>query len=148
MAFCRSCGAEVSGRFCEKCGAAADTAAAAPVSTPAGVSAPGLTNEVASALCYVLGAITGIIFLVLEPYKSNKAVRFHAFQSIFAHLVMIAVFWIVLPLFHFLPWFMWRSFYGVVSLGSVVLWLFLIWKAYNGEKIVLPFVGEFAQKNA
>jgi hypothetical protein len=45
-------------------------------------AAGGMTDNVASALCYVLGLITGILFLVLSPYNQNKTVRFHAFQSI------------------------------------------------------------------
>ena len=40
----------------------------------------GLTENVAGLLCYILGWITGIIFLILEP--DNKFVRFHAIQSI------------------------------------------------------------------
>jgi len=44
----------------------------------------GLQQNVAGLLCYVLGWITGIIFLVIE--KDNKFIRFHAVQS-------IVVFW-------------------------------------------------------
>ena len=44
----------------------------------------GMTDNVASALCYALGFITGILFLVLAPYNQNRMVRFHAFQSIFS----------------------------------------------------------------
>src|SRR2546422_1555811 len=29
--------------------------------------------------------VTGILFLLLEPYKRNRRVRFHAFQSIFVN---------------------------------------------------------------
>ena len=45
-----------------------------------------MTDNVASALCYLLGLITGIIFLVLTPYNRNPVVRFHAFQSIFLNV--------------------------------------------------------------
>ena len=38
--------------------------------------------NMAAALSYALGAITGVLFLVLEPYKNNRFVRFHAIQSI------------------------------------------------------------------
>jgi uncharacterized membrane protein len=50
-----------------------------------------MADNVASTLCYVLGLITGIIFLVLEPYSKNRAIRFHAFQSIFLNLVVIVI---------------------------------------------------------
>ena len=45
--------------------------------------APGLTDNMAAALCYVLGLLTGIVFLVVAPYNQNRLIRFHAFQSIF-----------------------------------------------------------------
>ena len=53
---------------------------------PPGGFAPqsaGLTDNMAAALCYLLGVLTGILFLVLAPYNQNRAIRFHAFQSIF-----------------------------------------------------------------
>ena len=80
MAFCPSCGAAVEGRYCAKCGTAVDAAATPAVNLPA-VSAPGLPENTAAALCYLLGWVTGIIFLILEPYNKNKLIRFHAFQS-------------------------------------------------------------------
>ncbi len=40
----------------------------------------GLQENVAGLLCYVLGWVTGIIFLILE--NKNRFVRFHAIQSI------------------------------------------------------------------
>jgi uncharacterized membrane protein len=30
----------------------------------------------------------------------------------------------------------------------LVIWLYMMWKAYSGEKIVLPVIGEIAEKNA
>src|SRR5690242_13181818 len=92
MAFCGSCGAPMEGRFCAKCGAMAGSAAPASGPSlagpgagaqPAAAPAAGIGENGASALCYVLGFITGIIFLVLDPYNKNRNVRFHAFQSIF-----------------------------------------------------------------
>jgi hypothetical protein len=79
MAFCASCGAPVDGHFCAKCGAAASAPAAFV----------GLTDNVAGALCYLLGIITGIVFLLISPYNQNRTIRFHAFQSIYLHLVAL-----------------------------------------------------------
>ena len=56
--------------------------------------ASGMTDNVAGALCYVLGLVTGIVFLVLAPYNQNKFVRFHAFQSIFFHVAFIGI-WVL-----------------------------------------------------
>ena len=106
MAFCPNCGAQTTGTFCANCGTNVAASAGATGSTagsaagsayvppgPPPVGAAGLSENVAGALCYLFGLITGIIFLVIAPYNQNKFVRFHAFQSIFAHLAVI-VFWI------------------------------------------------------
>ena len=143
MAFCPSCGAAVEGRYCAKCGTAVDPAAppAAPVPV---VSAAGLPENTAAALCYLLGLVTGIIFLVLEPYNKNKLIRFHAFQSIFLHVAVIIV-WVALRTV--LPWGMWYLM-SLIDLAFFVLWIFLLLQTYQGKKIVLPVIGDLAAKQA
>src|SRR5260370_376398 len=96
MAFCSKCGAQYEGQaaFCPKCGQPAGTAAGgfAPGATP---SASGLTENVAGLLCYAVGWITGIIFLLIDK---RPFVRFHAAQSIvtFGGLTLL---WIVMSMF-------------------------------------------------
>jgi uncharacterized membrane protein len=121
---------------------------------PAGVQAAGLTDNMACALCYLLGLLTGVLFLVLAPYNQNRLIRFHAFQSIFLHLAMIAVMIgvvMVTGILHLIPFVgVMISFvlYPIIGLGSFVLWLLLMYKAYNGERWVLPVVGPLAEKQA
>jgi uncharacterized membrane protein len=113
-----------------------------------------MQDNVAGGLCYVLGLITGIVFLVLEPYNRNRAIRFHAFQSIFAHVSIIVAFialWIlgmvigaVMPLLGLLMIPLWL----VLNLGALVLWLVMIIKTIGGSKIVLPIIGPLAEKQA
>jgi uncharacterized membrane protein len=112
-----------------------------------------MTDNLASALCYLFGLLTGILFLVLEPYNKNKTIRFHAFQSIFFNLALIAVdiaFTIVfsillrIPGLGFLALIIWPIF-GLAVLG---VWLFLMFKAYNNQKFVLPIIGPLAEKQA
>ena len=50
----------------------------------------GLDENIASALTYVLGFLTGIIFFLME--KENKTVRFHAMQSIITFLGLTIVY--------------------------------------------------------
>src|SRR4051794_6222644 len=160
MAFCASCGSAVDGRFCAKCGAVVGAPAAAggapppPPGYPPVASAAGLTDNVASALCYLLGFISGIVFLVLEPYNRNRTVRFHAFQSIFfnvAWIVVWIIFGIVARILFEVPvvgWVLNSVIWAALSLGFLIAWLFLMWKAYNNERFELPVIGPMAAKQA
>jgi uncharacterized membrane protein len=149
MAFCGKCGSSVPDgiAFCSQCGA--PLTAAAPVTATTG--APIATN-VAALLSYVLGFVTGIIFLVLEPYKNDSFVKFHAYQSIFFSLTLV-VFRVVWHLafgifmFGFL-WTMAALLISLVYLGVFFYWLFLMYKAYNNERYKIPFIGDLAEKQA
>lgn len=82
MAFCTKCGAQFPDQsaFCPKCGAALASGGAAsgtPNPGPAQSPTAGIAENVAGLLCYVLGWLTGIIFLVIDKRPS---VRFHAAQ--------------------------------------------------------------------
>jgi uncharacterized membrane protein len=147
MPFCSNCGKETGSNFCAQCGAAVGGAATAA----APVSMASLQTNVAAALCYLLGLVTGIVFLVLAPYNQNSTIRFHAFQSIFVNIAWFAV-WIVIGILESaMPFgihFMVALLSGLVSLIGFLGWLFLMWKAYRGEKIVLPVVGPLAEQQA
>lgn len=98
-----------------------------------------LNENVEGLLCYIVGWITGIIFLVLE--KENKFVRFHALQSILTFLPLSILAWL-LGWIPFVGWIL-----GVlVWILTVILWLTLMLKAYGGEKYKLPIVGDIAEK--
>jgi uncharacterized membrane protein len=161
MAACPKCGAVLSegASFCSACGSPVGGAVAppppppAPVSPAAGATAAGVSSNVAGALCYLVGLITGIIFLLLEPYKRDEFVRFHAFQSIFLNVVLI-IFKIVWSGFFLAAWsfgFLWTIFSLIgtlVYLGFFLLWLFLMYKAYNNETFKIPVIGDLASKQA
>jgi uncharacterized membrane protein len=159
MPFCASCGTQVEGKFCPKCGAAIVAGGATPPPPPlpgtyaAPVASAPMAENVASTLCYVLGLITGIIFLVLEPYSKNRTVRFHAFQSIFLNVAIIVieiafsiVFGIMLRITGFFGFF--GIFFPLFWLALLVLWLYLLLSTYQGKTIVLPIIGPLAQKQA
>jgi uncharacterized membrane protein len=161
MAVCAKCGATLSegAGFCGSCGAPVGAAAAgapapAPAPAPAAAAAP-MASNVAGLLAYVLGFITGIVFLLMEPYNKDKFVRFHAFQSIFFNVALVA-FWIV--------WTILSTILGIVSFGilGVVMvllglvialailgyWIFLMYKAYNNERYMIPYIGKLAAQQA
>ncbi|MGC8793244.1 MAG: hypothetical protein ACP5U2_07615 [Bryobacteraceae bacterium] len=157
MPFCTNCGAPVEGQFCPQCGTPVSYGSVPPGGThppPAPVASSGLSDNAASALCYLLGFVTGIIFLVIAPYNQNRAVRFHAFQSIFfsVALFVIAVGLAILATIFFAMSFWLGTLFGLLQtlfgLGVFVLWLYLMWKAYQGQKVVLPVIGPLAEKQA
>ena len=118
-----------------------------PGATP-GAAAAGMTDNAASALCYVLGLVTGILFLVLAPYNQNRTIRFHAFQSIFLNVAWI-LFWMVFNIvFVALHMFSLLFLSSLISLAFFVLWIYMIITAFQGKTVVLPVIGPIAQKQA
>jgi uncharacterized membrane protein len=98
----------------------------------------GFDANVAAALSYLVGFVTGIIFLIVE--KENRFVRFHAMQStlLFGALVAIDIVVKIVP------------FLGALVVALVLLpvaaglWLLMMYKAYQGEDFKLPLVGKIA----
>jgi uncharacterized membrane protein len=104
-------------------------------------SSTGLDENVAGLLTYLFGFVTGVIFLVVE--KDSTFVRFHAFQSTVTFLVLFVVSviggWIPL---------VGSALNLVVTPLSVILWILLMVKAYQGERYQLPVIGEIAEERA
>jgi uncharacterized membrane protein len=160
MAFCSKCGTAISegAVFCSVCGSPASAPggqAIPPIPpAPAGAASAGITSNVAAALCYLLWFVTGIIFLVLEPYKRDKFVRFHAFQAIAFSIValILEIVWNSIVSIGFLSFGFLFAIVGLVGfviwLAILVFWIFLMYKAYNNETYMIPVLGEWASKQA
>jgi uncharacterized membrane protein len=101
-------------------------------------TALGVSQNVAAALAYVLGWISGVIVLVLE--KENKYVRFHAMQSIavFAPLTIISFAAGYVPVIGGLIGFL-------VPIATLILLIVLIVTALQGKELKLPYVSEWAE---
>jgi len=54
--------------------------------------------------------------------------------------------WIVIGIV--LPWAAYMVISPLLSLAGLALWLFLMWKTYQNQKVVLPVIGEMADKQA
>jgi uncharacterized membrane protein len=104
----------------------------------------GLSQNAASALCYLLGFITGIIFLVLAPYNQDRTIKFHAWQSIFLNVAFI-ILTIILPAVGHLAGI---ALLSIIDLAGIILWVYLLYSVYNGKQVRLPFIGDLAQKQA
>jgi uncharacterized membrane protein len=99
----------------------------------------GLAENVAGLLCYVIGWVSGIVFLIIEP--ENKFVRFHAFQSIiiFAIISVAAIVFSPIPILGMIiSW--------ILSVVGFVLWIVLMVMAVQGKKYMLPWAGNLAEK--
>src|SRR5882762_117811 len=130
MAYCKACGTELGGAaFCPKCGASqsAATITAAP-------SSDGLAENVAGLLCYAVGWVTGIIFLLIDK---RPFVKFHAAQSIvvFGGLTILRIG--LGMIFSFGGLFS-LGLWAAISLMGLVLWILLMIKAYQHELFKLP----------
>lgn len=152
MAHCTKCGAALADNagFCGSCGAplsAAPSGSAGP--SVAAAAQPGMSENVAGTLCYVVGWITGLIFLLVDK---RPFVRFHAAQSIVVfgglHIILFAFG----MFFGFslltgglagisLGW----VFYSLIELLALILWILLMIKAYQGQRFRVPLAANLAE---
>jgi uncharacterized membrane protein len=115
----------------------------------------GMSPNVAGALAYPLGFITGILFLKIDPYKYDPFVRFHAFQSIFLSLfyALLIIAWDAFAglVFDARLGFLWSlilPLYSLLRLVMILLGFFLMYKAFKYERFSLPLIGRMAAKRA
>jgi uncharacterized membrane protein len=99
----------------------------------------GLEERVACILCYVLGWVTGIIFLILEP--ENKTIKFHAFQSI----LVFASLHVIIMIFAWIPIIGW-IIATLVGIVAFIAWISLMVLASQEKKYKVPIAGEYAEK--
>lgn len=115
----------------------------------------GLDENVAGALSYILGLLSGLFFYFTE--EENEFVRFHALQSILFSVVVFVIYWVVNTIIFSLFWSptgAGGAIWGLLSmvmtllwLAFIAAWLFLMFKAYNGERFKLPILGDMAESN-
>lgn len=159
MAFCANCGTQIADgvAFCPNCGKAAATAGASSAAAPAVAPAPAvgaattastgsMAENVAGMLAYFT-IIPAIVFLLVEPYKSNRFVRFHSFQCLFTVGALI-VLQIALSIIGYALPVLVLPFWTLLGLAEIALWLLLVIKAYQGQMFKLPIVGDMAEKQA
>lgn len=113
----------------------------------------GLSPNAASGLSYILGFITGIVFMVIEPRDSR--VRFHAMQSILlsvGYIVIEIVLSILFAILDAIPGvkliFIPLSLivFPLLGLAFFIIWLVTMLKAFTGSDLRLPVIAEYADK--
>lgn len=121
-----------------------------PVTTSAGGS--GLPANVAGALSYFLGPITGVVFFIID--RERPFVRFHAVQCLGVTIVwvVLAVVLIVvsavlgvIPILGFLIGILLNIVLAVAGFG---FWLWLMYQAYQGNEWEVPGLGPHVRRIA
>jgi uncharacterized membrane protein len=104
-----------------------------------GASPSRLEPRFAAALAYLGGAITGIVFLIIE--KQDRFVRFHAMQSTITFLGVVVAHFVLrgIPVIGPVLTF-------AFVIGIAILWVVLIVKAFSGERYKLPYIGDWAEQ--
>lgn len=148
---CESCGVQLvaGAAFCASCGR--PVAQAPGTFRPiAPVCAESHAN-IAGALCYAAGLLTGVVFLAFRSYRREPFVRFHAFQSIFLSIAWLLVHFALGGLIALAPWTAWHliaMLSRLVSFAFLGITLFLIFKAFRTEHFKLPLIGDLAEKHS
>lgn len=120
-----------------------------PYGYPPQPAASGLQENVAGLLCYLLGWLTGIIFLLIDK---RPFVRFHAAQSIvvfgslFVLRLILTFFWIGSYHYGFFGiHLLISSLLGIVTLAA---WVILMIFAYQGKRFEVPVAAGIAKSLA
>jgi uncharacterized membrane protein len=103
-------------------------------------TAIGLDENVAGALAYSLGWVTGAALLIIE--RENQFVRFHALQSCIVFGSLCALWFIGMSI----PPIGWILSFFIIPPVSAAIWLFMLYKSYRGERFKLPFAGDIAEQ--
>ncbi|MCJ7606077.1 MAG: hypothetical protein MUO19_08635 [Dehalococcoidales bacterium] len=106
---------------------------------PAGDISVDLTPNVAGLLCYLGWWITGLIFFIIE--QKNEWVRFHAAQSI----VVFGAITVTGSIVALIPW-IGPPLSGIIWFIGFVLWIVLMIKAYQGERVRIAVAGDIAER--
>ena len=151
--FCAACGGQMADNAtaCPACGKAAGQSAGGGAAAAPAQSSGGLTDNVAAGISYIIG-ILAIVFLLIDPYKNSKFVRFHCFQVLticaawIGGAIGITVITMVLSVAHLgiIGMLLWPVFY----LGMFVLWVIACVKAFQNQMWRVPVLGNFAAKFA
>ena len=105
-------------------------------------TALGCDANVAAALAYLLGWISGVVVLLME--RENQFVRFHALQSVIVFGALSVAWFLCLSI----PILGWLISFILIPPVSAVIWLLLMFKAYQGERFKLPIAGDIAEQRS
>jgi uncharacterized membrane protein len=151
-------------QFCSSCGTAIGPAVSDEANETAGTTAPEglgsattaeplpIPENIAGVIAYIT-IFPAIAFLLLEPFKRNRFVRFHSFQHLLLWAAGVGVglaaslAGAILQLIPFMRVLVF-PLAGLMGLAWFFLWVLLVVKAYNHEMFKLPVLGDLAEQQA
>ena len=102
-------------------------------------------------LCYIpiLGWIPSIIVLASPRFRTERTVRFHAFQGLYLFVVWLLLDWVVFPFSHALPGGRTplAALAGLAHLVVFAAWIWMMVKTAQEEMFHLPIVGDLAERS-
>jgi len=99
----------------------------------------GLKKETAAALSVLLApTIVGTLFFLFV--EKDPFVRFYSIQ-----IILVGLFVFILQTLFSLTGFL-LSLAGLVGIAGFIVWLILIYKAWQGEEWRIPFIGDFSKQ--
>jgi len=113
------------------------------------VNSSGLSYNAAAGIAY-LTIIPAIVFLIVEPFRKNSFVRFHAWQSIFLFIAWAVIDILVGLVQHIVPStvFLTLTALQLVALALFIVWLIVFIGAFGGKRTKLPLIGDLAERQA
>ena len=150
MPFCTQCGNQVavSDAYCAKCGARQRTG-----STKAGDGAPeflkNMSSRTASMLCYIpiFGWLGAILVLASNRFRSDRDVRFHAFQGLYIFVLWLLIDFVIAPVIALGPGLHVRPIRSLLELVVYCAWIWMIIKTSQSQMYRLPILGELAERS-
>ena len=161
MPYCVQCGQTVgsSDKFCAKCGtpqAGGRSGASSRASTGSNRFQDfwsNISHRNAALLCYIpwVGWIAAIAVLASDRFRSEKRLRFHAFQGLYLFAAWLMVEWVIAPMLAFPASTAGYPFYRAISqilhLLIVGAWIFMLMKVSHDQDYRLPILGELADRS-
>jgi uncharacterized membrane protein len=89
--------------------------------------------------------VAAIIVLAADKFRGSRFARFHAFQGIYLFVAWLIVHEVLRPMFAALPGPNYVG--GMLHMGMIAVWIFMIVKTSQAEMYSLPILGELAEKS-
>jgi uncharacterized membrane protein len=105
-----------------------------------GPTSSGLDANLLAACAYAAGWVSGLALLFFDQH--NRFVKFHALQSVIVFGTLSLTWMIALSI----PFLGWIVAFLLIPPASAVLWILLMYKAYLGERFMVPGAGELAER--